>query len=99
MSYQESHLSDEQLLLELDGETSILDASRIAKHLGECWKCRARRQQIERAIADYVQTQQDASDAELPSAAGPRALLKARLGQYSAVESRERRLMLPPRLA
>jgi hypothetical protein len=40
--------------------------------------------ELERAIADFVQTYRNELDAKLPPAEGPRALLKARLGEGAA---------------
>jgi hypothetical protein len=66
------HLSDEELLRTLDGEASHAEA-----HLAECWTCRARKQELEHTIAEFVRLPKPA----LPTAEGPRALLKARLAQ------------------
>jgi hypothetical protein len=49
------HLSDEQILLTLDGELSSREAAKVGLHLEACWSCRARSQQIEAAIADIVE--------------------------------------------
>jgi len=49
------HLSDERLLLALDGELSSHEAARVAAHLEACWSCRVRSQQIERTIADILE--------------------------------------------
>src|SRR5882762_1462124 len=54
-SNQNPHLSDEQLLLTLDGESSAQEAAEVGVHLEACWSCRARRDQIEKAIGDVVQ--------------------------------------------
>ena len=83
MSYQDSHLSDEQLLQDLDGESSAGQARQVQLHLSECWKCRSRRQELENAISEFVRFYDREHDAKLPSADGPRALLKARLSQAS----------------
>jgi len=40
-SPQNPHLSDEQLLLALDGESSAHEAAQVASHLEACWSCRA----------------------------------------------------------
>ncbi len=71
------HISDPELLRALDGELASDEAGRVAGHLSECWTCRARKQEIESAIADFVRMPKP----ELPSADGPRALLKAQLAQ------------------
>jgi len=83
MKYPESHLSDQQLLLEMEGELSAYDQKLVRAHLSACWTCRARRQEIEGAIADFVQIHRRGFEPEIPPAAGPRALLKARLAELS----------------
>jgi len=85
MLYKESHLSDEQLLQFLDGESSARQAKRIQSHLSECWTCRSRQRELENAIAEFVRAYQQEQDAEMPPIAGPRAILKARLSQAAIV--------------
>jgi hypothetical protein len=86
MKYDGSHLSDQQLLLYIDGEFRAPDAKLVQSHLDACWKCRARRQELENAIANFVRVQQAEFDTKAPPAAGPRALLKARLAQFSVAQ-------------
>lgn len=74
------HLSDQDILRALDGE---IPGAQAEAHLAECWTCRARRQELERAIADFVRLPQP----RLPSADGPRALLRARLAQLGGTRS------------
>jgi anti-sigma factor RsiW len=88
MSYEDSHLSDQQLLLDVEGELSTHDEKPVRSHLDACWKCRTRRQEIENAIADFIRIHQREFDAKLPPATGRRALLKARLAQLSATTPR-----------
>ena len=73
------HIADQELMLALDGELSAHDAARVEAHVSGCWTCRARRQELEHAIADYVRLPKPA----LPSADGPRALLKAQMAEWS----------------
>ena len=84
MNYEESHLSGQQLLLDVEGELSTQDRKSVRTHLDACWQCRARRQQIENAIADFVRLHQLEFDGKLPPAAGRRALLKAQLAHLSS---------------
>jgi|ERR1700722_636103 hypothetical protein len=73
------HISDQELMLALDGELPAQDAARVNAHLAECWTCRARRQEMENAIADFVRMPKP----PLPPADGPRALLKAQIAQLN----------------
>jgi len=98
MNYEDPHLSSQQLLLDLEGELSADDQELVRSHLDACWKCRARRQEIENAIADLVRLHQRDLDTELPPAAGRRALLKAQLAQLSAPEPRPRQFIPARRL-
>jgi anti-sigma factor RsiW len=82
MKYEDAHLSDQQLLLGIEGELARHEEKPVRAHLDACWKCRARRQEMENAIAGFVRVYQREFDANLPPAAGERALLKARLEQF-----------------
>jgi hypothetical protein len=90
MNYEDPHLSDQQLLLDVEGELSAHDGKPVRSHLDACWKCRARRQEIENAIADFIRIHQRESDAKLPPAPRRRALLKAQLAQLSERAPRSR---------
>ena len=84
---QEFHLSDQELLQALDGELTPKDAQGAQAHLAACWACRCRQQDIQTAIGEFIRLQRGALDCKLPSADGPRALMKARLAQLSAAQS------------
>ena len=86
MKYEDSHLSDQQLLLDIENELTWHDEKPVHAHLDTCWKCRTRRQELETAIADFVHSRQQEFDSKIPPAAGPRALLKARLAQLAVSE-------------
>jgi len=77
--------------MELEGELSPRAASSVRAHLDACWRCRARRAELERAIAGFIQVYQQESDRRLPPAAGPRAMLKAKLAQYAGADRNEPR--------
>ncbi len=83
MKYDE-HLSDQQLLLDVEGELSTHDQKVARTHLAGCWKCRARRQELENAINGFVRVYQRDFEAQAPQAAGPRAMLKAQMAEISA---------------
>jgi hypothetical protein len=95
MKFEDSHLSDPDLLLDVDGELSAHDATLVRTHLDGCWKCRARRSDLEQAIADLIRVHPRELGAALPSAAGPRALLKAQLAQLSAAQGSVRSALAP----
>lgn len=84
MKHEDSHLSDEQLLLDVEGGLSPRIDKMVRSHVEACWKCRARRQDIEKAITDFAGLHQREFEGKLPPAPGPRALLKAQLAHLSA---------------
>jgi hypothetical protein len=77
MKEHESHLSDRELIMAMDGELPLRDAHRAGAHLEACWTCRSRKTELERTIADFVYLRRH--EFLLPPANGPRARLKARL--------------------
>jgi len=77
MKEHESHLSDRELIMAMDGELPPRDAPRAGAHLEACWTCRSRKTELERAIGDFVHLRRQ--EFRLPAADGPRAMLKARL--------------------
>jgi len=79
MKSHDSHISDRELTMALDGELPLQEADRVHEHLASCWTCRSRKLDLERAIADFVHVYQDRPSQQSPPPAGPRALLTARL--------------------
>jgi hypothetical protein len=90
MRYEDLHLTDEELLLDIEKIPSGQEDQPIRAHLDGCWKCRARRKDLENAITDFVHVYQREFETELPPAAGPRALLRAKMAQLSATEPARR---------
>lgn len=88
MQHRNTHLSDEELMLLADGELPSRLAVQTREHLTACWECRARMGEVERAIADFIHIHRSSLDPQLPPAAGPRALLKARLAQSALMSHR-----------
>lgn len=80
----EFHLSDQELLMAVDGELPAREAERAESHLAACWACRARKQDVERTITEFIRFQRSSFDAQASSPAGPRALLRARLHEQAA---------------
>jgi hypothetical protein len=87
MLKEPSHLSDQEILLVIDGEASRRCAKRAHAHLTACWSCRARWRELEGTIADFVSLRRRTPDSQMPDASGPRALLKARLAETAAMPS------------
>lgn len=83
MKSQESHLSDQELLLFADGELSAEETGRVQAHLAACWACRTRKLEIEGAIGEFVRLYRQNLDCQIPPPDGPRALLKAQLAQLA----------------
>jgi anti-sigma factor RsiW len=84
MDFENAHISDEDLLLAIDGELPGEEAAQVAAHLEQCWACRVRRQKIESAIAVFMKVHERNLSPELPAASGPRALLRAQLARMPA---------------
>jgi hypothetical protein len=98
MTDRHDHLSDQTLLLAADGELSTAAQARVAAHVAACWTCRTRRQEIETAVGEFMREYRRTLDPSLPSAEGPRALLKLRLKQL-AQERRGPRFAGPLKLS
>jgi hypothetical protein len=81
------HLSDQDILLVLDGEASGRGAKQARTHLAACWLCRSRLAELESTIGDFVTLHRRTLDPQLPAATGSRALLKARLSEAAAQAS------------
>jgi hypothetical protein len=79
------HLSDQDILLVLDGEASRRGAKQARAHLAACWVCRSRLAELESTIGDFVTLHRRTLDPQLPAATGSRALLKARLSEAAAL--------------
>jgi hypothetical protein len=91
MLREELHISDEELLQAADGELGTRRADQVHAHLAACWNCRARMAEIEWTIADFVCAHRQSFDSQLPSADGPRALLRAQLSELASRPSRDSR--------
>lgn len=88
MQFEDAHLSDRELVEAADGESSPQRARRAEAHLAACWECRARKQELESAIAGFVRLHRREFDPLMPPVAGSRALLKAQLAALTAGQPR-----------
>jgi hypothetical protein len=84
MLHENSHPTDQELLLAADGELSARSARVVRTHLSACWHCRARMSELEAAIVDFVRVHHQALDAALPPIGRSRAQLSARLSDLAA---------------
>ena len=83
MFNEDAHISDQELIQAADGELSNRRAGQVRRHLAACWNCRARMAKIEATIGDFMHGQRRFLDPQLPSAEGPRALLRAQLTELA----------------
>ncbi|WP_158822485.1 hypothetical protein [Granulicella sp. S156] len=74
-----SHLTDEAILLALDGELSAKEATEVDTHVQSCWSCRGRKQATEQGIADLVDYQNAVTAPYLPPPSDKRAIFLTRL--------------------
>lgn len=79
-----SHLTDEAILLWLDGELSAKEAAEVDTHVRSCWSCRGRKQATEQSIADLVDYQNATAAPYLPPPSDQRAVFLARLNALAA---------------
>ena len=84
MRHFEKHLSDEELLLAIDSELPGSRAKEVEEHLSGCWDCRARKQNLEKTIGNFVEARHAEFDTQVQPSAGLRALLKANLELIAA---------------
>ncbi len=78
------HLSEQDMVLLVDGELSPRRKAEVSEHLEACWTCRERVQSLQGTIADLVRARNAELNGQLTPLAGPRALLRARLSEAAA---------------
>jgi hypothetical protein len=97
MRHANHHIGDEELLLTLDGESSVRRAGQIRAHVANCPTCRARMDAMEGAAADFKRLY-NAPENSAPPLAISRANLQQRLtavSRASAPSSRLQRWLNP----
>jgi hypothetical protein len=82
MQDHEPHLTDDELVLAADDELGRRTQG-VRTHLENCPRCRSRAAIFDSVIAQLAQAQKSGLDSELPSVAGPRAALRARISEAS----------------
>ena len=91
-----SHLSDDDLLLYLDGEAAPNRGKKIEEHVKSCWGCRARLHEIEQAVTGFVSARTALLDS--PAAAPPKGWREFEY-RLSELETRAGRPRLDVRLS
>jgi hypothetical protein len=79
-----NHLTDEAILLALDGELSTKEAAEVDTHVQSCWSCRGRKQATEQSIADLVDYQNTTTAPYLPPPPDKRDVFLRRLDMLAA---------------
>jgi hypothetical protein len=91
MFKEPGHLSDEDILLVLDGENSRRLARTAEAHLAACGECRSRMGELAGTIEAFVSLHRRSLgpelDPEFPDPAGPTALLRARMAEAAEKSS------------
>jgi hypothetical protein len=82
------HLSDEDLLLFAEGELSRVKADQARRHLLSCRYCQLRGSELEDTFSEIARLPGAKLDSKIPSGAGPRALLKARLDAIALTDAK-----------
>jgi RNA polymerase sigma-70 factor (ECF subfamily) len=59
-------------------------AERVQSHLAACWACRARKQEMETTIGEFMRFQREIFNHRFPPSDGPQALLKAQMAQLGS---------------
>jgi hypothetical protein len=88
MLAENAHLSEQELMLAADGELPARRRAEVTAHLEACWTCREHMATLQSTIADFVRARNHEFNDQVPSEAGPRALLRTRLAEASAMSSR-----------
>jgi hypothetical protein len=80
MRDDKAHLSDQELLLYIDGEISQHSARRVFEHITVCRTCKERTAELESAFAGFVELHRRRVDAQFPRGDKLRTSLKAQFG-------------------
>jgi hypothetical protein len=81
----DTHISDEELIADLNGELVNARTAVVAAHLRKCWQCRGRRRQLEDAATEFVRLRHARLDSLIGPSPGPEARLKAALSDLHVV--------------
>ncbi len=80
---REGHLTEEGLLLLLDGELSPPEREQAKTHVDSCWSCRARRDALARSTADFADYQNAFLAPHMPPPPSGKPMFMARLDELA----------------
>jgi hypothetical protein len=72
MAHKDPHLSDNDLLLAVDGELPPRRDAEVRNHLRACWACRKRMAEVEANIGEFIGGYQSLFDSKIPPSGGTR---------------------------
>jgi hypothetical protein len=90
MQKNPAHLPDEELLLFAEGELPSRRTAWARQHLAECGRCRARGEQLEATLSDFVRLHETQTDSRESVRRGLRASLSAELSKTAAQKGKWR---------
>jgi hypothetical protein len=82
----DKHLSDEQMVAFINGELTLRKHAAVSHHLEGCWKCLARKKQMEETVFALVERRERRLRPHLPLSAGAEGRLVALLNEQSVRE-------------
>lgn len=86
----DEHLSDEQIIAAIDGDSPAPFSANAARHLDSCWQCLARKQQLQDTIVKVVEYQRELVAPYLPPPARGEDRFIARLDDLIQSAGRRR---------
>jgi len=86
----DEHLSDEQIIAAIDGDSPAPFSANAARHLDSCWQCLARKQQLQDTIVRVVEYQRELVAPYLPPPARGEDRFIARLDDQIQSAGRRR---------
>ncbi len=90
----DSHPSDQELLLAADGELPAARVRWLQEHVARCETCSRRKQELEAGLADFVRVRGQDLSTRFPAAVERRAELRVRLAQAQARDHNQRTWLL-----
>jgi anti-sigma factor ChrR (cupin superfamily) len=91
------HPSDEQMVAFINGELNLRKHAEVAHHLEGCWKCLAKKKQMEEAVFALVEWRERRLRPHLPPSADAEGRLVALLNEQSSREEQSSRNSLQQR--